>query len=99
MINDPEALAYPRAEVTEKTDIFSLGIVLLEAVTGRVVPRGGTDAYNRIRRGQIRLGEAGWECRCSTEMKTIVNAMLAPEPSGRSAANQVVALASAKFPI
>jgi serine/threonine protein kinase len=90
----PEALAYPRAEVSEQTDMFSLGVVLLEAVTGRVAPRGGTDAYTRIRRGEIRLGEAGWECRCSAELKVLVNAMLASDPSCRPTAKEVVALAA-----
>jgi serine/threonine protein kinase len=93
----PEALAHPRADVTEKTDIFSLGVVLLEAVTGRAAPRGGTAAYARIRRGEIRLGEAEWECRCSSELKSLVNAMLAPDPSCRPTAKEVAALALPRF--
>jgi serine/threonine protein kinase len=95
----PEALAYPRGEhpVTGQTDIFSLGVVLLEALTGKLAPRGGSKKYRRLRKGRLDIGVDGYECNCSEDMKTLVNAMLLVDPDCRPTANDLVEIAAGRF--
>jgi membrane-associated tyrosine/threonine-specific cdc2-inhibitory kinase len=87
-----EELAFPfgKYPVTEKTDIFSFGVVLLECISGKSAPRGGSDGYGRLRRGELRLGWKPYECRCSEELREIVNAMLRIDPNERPTANDLV---------
>jgi len=49
----PEALAFPGGpfRVGPPTDVFSFGVVLLEAASGALAPRGGSAGYARLRRG------------------------------------------------
>lgn len=53
----PEALAFPHTnyQVNQQTDIFSLGVVLLEVASGRSAPRGGTAGYSEIRNDELKL--------------------------------------------
>jgi serine/threonine protein kinase len=95
----PEALAYPfgRYSVSAPTDIFSFGLVVVEALTGKFVPRGGCEGYQRIRKGQMRLGSEAFPSDCSDGMKILVNAMLAVDPSNRPTAQMLVAIAEDRF--
>jgi serine/threonine protein kinase len=93
----PEALDFPRGPfpVNSQTDIFSFGVVLLEVITGRLAPRGGSRSYSQLRRGLIGLGSRGYECDCSPRLATLVNQMLAGDPSQRPTSADLVALTSA----
>jgi serine/threonine protein kinase len=95
----PEALAYPfgRYSVNAPTDIFSFGLVVIEALTARFVPRGGCEGYQRIRRGEIRLGSKAFPSDCSDGMKVLVNSMLAVDPSHRPTARMLVTIAQDRF--
>jgi serine/threonine protein kinase len=88
----PEALEFPNGPhvVDGQTDIFSLGVVMLEAITGRVAPRGGSARYGEIRAGRIGLGSAGYACDVSVEMQQIVNRMLSVSPGDRPTAVQLL---------
>ena len=87
----PEILEYPRRKVTGKTDIFSLGLVLLECATGYFVPRGGDDNYSKIRRGEIKLGDHYYSASgLSDELVNLINAMIEPDQDKRPSAYQVV---------
>jgi membrane-associated tyrosine/threonine-specific cdc2-inhibitory kinase len=92
----PEALGYPagRWGVDQMTDIFSFGLVLLEAAAGRRAPRGGSGAYQRIRRGEISLGSDAYPVDCSQDLKDLVTAMLAVDPGQRPTAEDLVAVAA-----
>lgn len=92
----PEALDYSSGPyaVTEQTDIFSLGVVMLEALTGRPAPRGGSSGYGELRVGKIGLGTAGYQAAVSEEMREIVNRMLATNPADRPTASQLLELSS-----
>jgi serine/threonine protein kinase len=87
-----EALAFPfgRYAVTGQTDIFSFGVVLLECLSGLPAPRGGTDGYARLRRGEIRLGARPYECTCSEELALLVRAMMNIDPNQRPTAHDLV---------
>lgn len=90
----PEALAFPGGEfdVGAPTDIFSFGVVLLEAVTGTLAPRGGSDGYVKLRRGELKVGHRNYVSKFSQRITDLINAMLDPDPSKRPTAAQLVAL-------
>lgn len=89
----PEALRYPASfPVTQQTDIFSFGVVLLEAITGVPAPRGGSEAYTSIRNGQLKLGDDKYQAECSQELKNVINAMLELDPSKRPTADQLASI-------
>lgn len=51
-----EALNYPHSRiVNQQTDIFSLGVVLLEVASGKAAPRGGTPGYSPLRHDKLKL--------------------------------------------
>ena len=89
----PEVLAFPRQNVTYATDIFSLGVVLLEAASGFYAPRGGDRRYEQLRNGEIKLGGSEYKCDFHTEFINMVNAMIDPDPSRRPDAYTVASSA------
>jgi serine/threonine protein kinase len=90
----PEALAFPQGPgVTGQTDIFSFGLVLLEAVSRMPAPRGGSKHYSDIRSGQLKLGTQHYPCTFSPSLLGLVNAMIDPDPSLRPKATQLVEIA------
>jgi membrane-associated tyrosine/threonine-specific cdc2-inhibitory kinase len=89
----PEALNFPHSgPVTGQTDIFSLGLVLLEAATGNPAPRGGSPGYIMIRNGQLKLGIGKYICECSQQLIDTVNSMLDPNPSNRPTSQQLASI-------
>lgn len=92
----PEALNYPFGPypVTQKTDIFSFAVVLLEAATGKQAPRGGSDGYSLLRKEKIILGDQNYPCSCHEKFIEVVNLMLSNDPSKRPSAEQLIQLAN-----
>ncbi|OHT07498.1 CAMK family protein kinase [Tritrichomonas foetus] len=82
----PETLNFPSVPVDYQTDIFSLGVVLLEASSGFFAPRGGDKKYELLRKGELKLGEHGYKSNVSDELVNIVNAMLEPDANRRPTA-------------
>lgn len=83
----PEALSYPNSyEVGPATDIFSFGVVLLEVITGKPAPRGGTPSYQLIRNGKLNIDSGYYACHCSQPLKELIKLMLSPNPHLRPAA-------------
>lgn len=83
----PEALSFPNSyEVGPPTDIFSFGVVLLEVITGKPAPRGGTPNYQLIRNGNLNIESGYYECKCSQPLKELIKLMLSPNPNLRPAA-------------
>lgn len=90
----PEALSYPHGpSVGAPTDIFSFGVVLLEAISKSLAPRGGCEGYAKLRKGELVLGSAGYPANCSDELKDLVNAMLFVDPQSRPTASDLVDIA------
>ncbi|OHT10073.1 TKL family protein kinase [Tritrichomonas foetus] len=99
----PEALLFPgneitgRIYVTAKTDIFSLGLVLLELATGTFAPRGGDPAYSRIRSDELKMGEEQYSIGArghqpvSQALVDLINSMIACNPDDRPSARQIAA--------
>lgn len=87
----PESLEFPDGphSVGTASDIFSFGLVLLEAATGVAAPRGGTPNYRALRRGEIKLGEGAYTCDLSPEFVQLVNQMIDVTPSRRPTADQI----------
>ena len=94
----PEALAFPFGNyiVNQQTDIFSFGLVLLEAATGKPAPRGGTPGYSMIRNDGIKLGDQDYVCWCSDELVSVINSMLASNPNQRPSSQQLIELPSCR---
>ncbi|KAH0786160.1 CAMK family protein kinase [Histomonas meleagridis] len=87
----PEALAYPGIyPVTAQTDIFSFGVVLLEVLTGKSAPRGGSQGYSKLRNGEIKIGSGGYIADCSEHLENLVNAMLSSDPNIRPTSEALV---------
>lgn len=82
----PESLQYPNSEfkVTTATDIFSLGVVMLELTTHRYAPRV-LPHYNDLRTGNFDLSNIPQEFG-------FVVQMLSPNPNERPTAHQLLSL-------
>lgn len=92
----PEVLMFPGnkesgyVHIWSAADIFSFGVVLLEAASGYFAPRGGSLMYDDLRKGNIKLGQGVYKCNCSTELITLVNEMLDPDPYLRPTAEKIL---------
>lgn len=92
----PEVLHYPGNKETgfihvwSAADIFSFGVVLLEAASGYLSPRGGTILYEELRKGNIKLGDELFKCNYSDELISLVNQMINPDPVLRPTASQIL---------
>ncbi|EAY07822.1 CAMK family protein kinase [Trichomonas vaginalis G3] len=82
----PETLQYPNTEypVSSPTDIFSLGVVLLEMVTRKYAPRA-FPAYGDLRSGKYDFSKIPKEF-------SFISQMLAPNPMERPTAEQLLKL-------
>ncbi|KAK8881302.1 hypothetical protein M9Y10_004037 [Tritrichomonas musculus] len=92
----PEVLLFPGKKETgfvhvgSAADIFSFGVVLLEAASGYFAPRGGTILYEQLRKGNLKLGDGLFKCDYSDELITLVNQMINPDPFLRPTAGQIM---------
>jgi serine/threonine protein kinase len=90
----PELLDFPHgARVSGQTDVFSLGLVLVELAARVRVPRGGSRAYADVRTGAIRVGRGKYACERSQVLADLINAMIDPDPERRPTAAQLVRFA------
>jgi serine/threonine-protein kinase len=82
----PEQLGLAGGDVTARSDIYSFGLVLAEALIGQPIDMGGSQADIIERRRSVPdLG--GIDMR----LRPLIQAMLAPEPAGRPASMAAVA--------
>ncbi|OHS94821.1 CAMK family protein kinase [Tritrichomonas foetus] len=88
----PEILNFiPGQKITGKADIFSFGLVLLEAATGYFAPRGGDINYSKIRKGEIFIGSRLYDSDgVSQELVNVINSMIRPDPIERPSAYDLV---------
>ena len=102
----PEALADSDI-VSYPSDIFSLGVTLLEAATGLYAPRGGSEKYTHLRTGAIKLIKvdnvsgniihfrpSAYFSNYSQQFVDVVNSMIDPVPDHRPTACQLFEIAS-----
>lgn len=83
-----------RSYISDKTDIFSFGVVLLEICSGFYAPRGGECRYEPLRKGEILLGGDLYSCKYSKDLTNLVNWMLKVDPNFRPSASQIYDYAS-----
>lgn len=88
----PEALQFPSGpySVGTATDIFSFGLVCLEAATGVLAPRGGSSAYVKLRQGKIGIGSGKYQCKWDAEIQSLIASMLRVNPMERPTAAQIM---------
>lgn len=82
----PEQLGLEGGDVTGRSDIYSLGLVLAEALTGRAIDMGGTQVQLIDKRRRV-PDLAGID----PSYRPLLNAMLAPDPAKRPADMAAVA--------
>jgi serine/threonine-protein kinase len=82
----PEQLGLEGGDVTGRSDIYSLGLVLAEALTGRAIDMGGTQVQLIDKRRRV-PDLAGIDA----SYRPLLNAMLAPDPNKRPADMAAVA--------
>jgi len=87
----PEQLGLYGAEVTGKSDIYSLGLVLVEALGGRALDMGGTQMQILEKRRRVPDLSA-----IDKRIRPLLTRMLAPDPKDRPADMAEVAAWQAK---
>ncbi len=90
----PEQLGLYGGDVTAKSDIYSLGLVLLEALRGAPADMGGTQV-EVIEKRKLVPNLAG----VGPRVRPILEKMLQPNPDDRPSSMQEVADAFARLPI
>ncbi|KAA8581587.1 membrane-associated tyrosine- and threonine-specific cdc2-inhibitory kinase [Etheostoma spectabile] len=85
----PELL---RGEYGPAADVFSLGVSILELACNMEVPNGG-EGWQQLRQGCL---PSEFTSGLSTELQTVLRAMLAPEPSERPTVSELLALPSVR---
>lgn len=81
----PELL---RGEYGPAADVFSLGVTILELACNIEVPNGG-EGWQQLRRGCL---PSEFTSGLSTELQTVLQMMLTPEPSKRPTVSELLAL-------
>ncbi|MEM9063190.1 MAG: serine/threonine-protein kinase [Pseudomonadota bacterium] len=82
----PEQFGLQGGEVTAQSDIYSLGIVFAEALSGRSLDMGGTQAETLAKRDKVPDLSA-----VPANVRPLIEWMLQPKPSNRPASMQEVA--------
>ncbi|XP_024140906.1 membrane-associated tyrosine- and threonine-specific cdc2-inhibitory kinase [Oryzias melastigma] len=85
----PELL---RGEYGPAADVFSLGVSILELACNIEVPNGG-EGWQQLRQGHLPSEFANG---LSTELQSVLRMMLAPEPSQRPTASDLLSLPSVR---
>uniref|UniRef100_A0A3Q3CKD3 non-specific serine/threonine protein kinase n=1 Tax=Haplochromis burtoni TaxID=8153 RepID=A0A3Q3CKD3_HAPBU len=85
----PELL---RGEYGPAADVFSLGVSILELACNIEVPNGG-EGWQQLRRGCL---PTEFTNGLSEELQTVLQMMLAPEPSERPTVSELLALPSVR---
>ncbi|XP_040922697.1 membrane-associated tyrosine- and threonine-specific cdc2-inhibitory kinase [Toxotes jaculatrix] len=85
----PELL---RGEYGPAADVFSLGVSILELACNIEVPNGG-EGWQQLRQGCL---PSEFTSGLSTELQTVLQMMLAPEPSDRPTVSELLALPSVR---
>lgn len=85
----PELL---RGEYGPAADVFSLGVSILELACNIEVPNGG-EGWQQLRQGYLPLE---FTSDLSAELQTVLQMMLAPEPSARATVPELLALPSVR---
>jgi serine/threonine-protein kinase len=82
----PEQLGLAGGEVTAKSDIYSFGLVLAEALTGKALDMGGREADVKEKRRSVPNLDA-----VDARMRPLIVSMLDPDPAGRPTSMAAVA--------
>ncbi|OHT11920.1 CAMK family protein kinase [Tritrichomonas foetus] len=96
----PEALdSGHNYSVSCSSDIFSFGVTLLEVSTGFFAPRGESEMYHQLRKGEIKLGnmekvDAFYQCSFSQLFIDLINKMIDPNPENRPSSIQLIEIAN-----
>ncbi|XP_039991129.1 membrane-associated tyrosine- and threonine-specific cdc2-inhibitory kinase isoform X2 [Xiphias gladius] len=85
----PELL---HGEYGPAADVFSLGVSILELACNIEVPNGG-EGWQQLRQGCL---PSEFTSGLSTELQTVLQMMLAPEPSERPTVSELLALPSVR---
>lgn len=85
----PELL---RGEYGPAADVFSLGVSILELACNIEVPNGG-EGWQQLRQGCL---PSEFTSSLSAELQTVLQMMLAPEPSERPTVSELLALPSVR---
>lgn len=80
-----------KGEVSEKSDIWSVGVILFIILSGRVPFQGKTDAetMQKILNKPLSMNSKSWET-VSEEAKNLVQKMLDKDPSNRPSAEEIM---------
>ncbi|XP_042363529.1 membrane-associated tyrosine- and threonine-specific cdc2-inhibitory kinase [Plectropomus leopardus] len=85
----PELL---RGEYGPAADVFSLGVSILELACNMEIPNGG-EGWQQLRQGCL---PSEFTSVLSTELQTVLQTMLAPEPSERPTVSELLSVPSVR---
>lgn len=80
-----------KGEVSEKSDVWSVGVILFIILSGRVPFQGKTDAetMQKILNKPLSMNSKSWET-VSEEAKDLVSKMLSKDPESRPTAEEII---------